>query len=228
MRVSYLYCFCRNGGVGKHPLKNCPYIDTATLKSAEIELEQQYKEGKWLKKDMAKEALVLAKHKTASMEFADIVSRIGGKFETVDNTTKITLPYFNKQIIITKESIKSDSGDQLTRNEQTFIYIHMAHGGKADPTGNMKSFKEFPNTVSKVVSMNERVETPLKNRFSSNIEKLELSCKQSGGKNVKALYDSPDLAYVFTVFPKVAVTLLFWDSAVNCSLISAKSLIQKK
>ena len=215
----YLTCIAFAGMVvsEKHPLKNCPYIDAATLKSAEIELEQQYKEGKWLKKDMAKEALVLAKQKAASMEFADIVSRIGGKFETTkfetkDNTAKITLPYFNKKIIITKERIKSDSGDDLTRNEQTFIYIHMAHGGKADPTGNMKSFKEFPNTVSKIVSMNERVETPLKNRFSSKIEKLELSCKQSGGENVKALYDSPDLAYAFPVFPKVAVTLLFWDS----------------
>ena len=41
----------------KHPLKNCPHIPAHTLKSAQKELEEQYKQGKWLKKDMAAEAL---------------------------------------------------------------------------------------------------------------------------------------------------------------------------
>ena len=51
----------------KHPLKNCPHIDPALLKNAEKELQEQYKQGKWLKKDMAKEALEWAKKRAASM-----------------------------------------------------------------------------------------------------------------------------------------------------------------
>ena len=52
----YLTCIAFAGMVvsEKHPLKNCPHIDADILKAAQIELEQQYKEGKWLKKDMAK------------------------------------------------------------------------------------------------------------------------------------------------------------------------------
>lgn len=197
----------------KHPLKNCPYIDPLTLKSAQDELEQQYKEGKWLKRDMAKEALEWAKEKSSSMKLEDIALRIGAEFKTNKGAEQIILPYFNKKIFITKNLIVDDSENELTMNEQTFVHIHMAQGGIAKPSGNMKSFKEFPNTVSKIVSMRDHVETPLKNTFSGNMEKLGFECEKSGGKNVKDQYESPDLAYLFSVFPKIPVTLLFWDES---------------
>lgn len=195
----------------KLPLKNCPHINPLILKTAQQELEQQYKEGKWLKRDMAKEALEWAKQKSASMKFEDIALRIGGELTIDQGVDQIILPYFNKKIFITKENIVDDSGNELTKNEQTFIHIHMAQGGISKPGGNMKSFKEFPNTVSKIVSMRDHVETPLKNKFSSNMEKLESECTNSGGRNVKDQYESPDLAYLFSVFPKIPVVLLFWD-----------------
>ena len=197
----------------KHPLKNCLHIDPGILKPAELELEQQYKQGKWLKKDMAKEALEWAKQKAASMQLKDIASRIGGELTSINGIEQITLPYFNKKIFITQNKILDDSGNELTRNEQTFIYIHMAQGGTSDPSGHMKSFKEFPNTVSKIVSMKNQVEIPLRNTFTSNMDKLKLACKTSGGTNVTAQYNACDLAYQFTVFPKIPVTLLFWDKS---------------
>ncbi len=195
----------------KLPLKNCPHLDSATLKAAQPELEQQYKEGKWLKRDMAKEALEWAKQKSASMEFSDIVLRIGGELATDQGVEKIILPYFNKKIFITKELIVDDKGNELTRNEQTFIHIHMAQGGISKPSGNMKGFKEFPNTISKMVSMRDHIEAPLKKQFALNIKKFETACKKVGGRNVKDQYDSPDIAYLFSVFPKIPVVLLFWD-----------------
>ena len=117
---------------------------------------------------MAKEALEWAKQKSASMDLSDIALRIGGEFS--ENT--ITLPYFNDQLFITKDDITTKSGHELTQNEQTFIHIHMAQGGISKPTGNMKSFKEFPNTVSKIVSMKSHVEEPLQKAFSSNQGKI--------------------------------------------------------
>lgn len=197
----------------KHPLKNCPHINPLTLKAAQKELEQQYKEGKWLKRDMAKEALEWARQRSSSMKFEDIALRVGGEFKTNNGDDQIILPYFNKKIFITRDRIVDDSGNELTRNEQTFVHIHMAQGGILKPAGSMKSFKEFPNTVSKIVSMRDHVETPLKNAFSANMEKLKLECEKSGGTNVKDQYESPDLAYLFSVFPKIPVTLLFWDES---------------
>ena len=35
----------------KLPLKNCPHINPLILNTAQQELEQQYKEGKWLKRE---------------------------------------------------------------------------------------------------------------------------------------------------------------------------------
>ena len=195
----------------RYPLKNCPYIAPDILRDVERELESQYREGKWLKKDMAAEALVLAKQRVTSMKLNDIAERTGGEFTVCNGTEQIILPYFNTTLIITKDGIQERSGRKLTKNENTFIYIYMAHGGTASPSGRMQSFKEFPNTVSKTVSMKRHVEIPLAKAFSSRLDELEKACKKVGGKDVKAQYDSPDLAFQFMVFPKIPVVLLFWD-----------------
>ena len=210
----FLTCIAFAGMVvsEKHPLKNCPHIDPDILSDAEQELEQQYKEGKWLKKDMAKEALEWAKQKAASMKLSDIASRIGGELTTVEGIEQIALPCFNKKLLITKDWITDNNGNELTRNEQTFVYIHMAQGGVSDPSGNMKSFKEFPNTVSKIVSMKDLVEKPLQKTFAEKMDKLTLACETSGGKDVTSQYESCDMACLFTAFPKIPVTLLFWDA----------------
>ncbi len=200
----------------KHPLETCPHIASDILKKAKKELEQQYKEGKWLQKDMAQEALEWAKKQAASMDLEDIATRIGGKLETItingSNIQTIVLPCFNKTLHITLDAVTDDLGQSLLKNDQTFVYIHMAQGGIKKPTGNMKSFKEFPNTVSKIVSMNDHVEAPLKKVFTSKMGVLKKACESIGGKDVSASLNSGDLAYEFSAFPKVPVTLLFWDA----------------
>jgi hypothetical protein len=201
----------------KLPLKNCPHIDPNLLAPAQEELNEQYALGKWLKKDMAAESLSLAKEKTASMALEDIARRIGASLGAHDGPLKgidhIVLPYFNRTVLISKDRVTDSTGGDLTRNEQTVIYIHMASGGTTSPTGNMKSFKEFPNTVSKIVSMRDQVETPLKETFSARRQALEIACKKTGGTNVKDRYESLDLAFQFRVFPKIFITLLFWDAS---------------
>ncbi len=195
----------------KLPLKNCPHIDPDVLSAAQAELDEQYKKGLWLKKDMAKEALEWAKQKAAGMALSEIADRIGGTFDTGATPEQILLPCFNRTLKITRDMVCDESGRALSRNEQTFIYIHMAQGGSAPPSGNMKSFKEFPNTVSKIVSMNDHVEQPLIKAFSGKKQALEHACERAGAVCVTDRYESCDLAYLFSAFPKVPVTLLFWD-----------------
>ncbi len=209
----FLTCIAFAGKVvsEKYPLKNCPHIPADVLEPAQKELEQQYKEGKWLKKDMAAEALEWARQKAASMELSDIARRIGGDFGIEAGQEKITLPCFNKTLTITSQGVADVSGRPLSRNEQTFVYIHMAQGGSTEPTGKRKSLKEFPNTVSKILSMREHIENPLKKTFAGHLDRLVSACEGFGGKNVKADYEAPDLAYEFSGFPKVPVVLLFWD-----------------
>ncbi|MCG8563581.1 MAG: DUF3786 domain-containing protein, partial [Desulfobacterales bacterium] len=126
----------------KHPLENCPHIPGDKLEWAQAELAEQYAQGKWLKKDMAQEALTLAREKTASMALTDIATRIGGRMAQED----MILPYFTSELRVTPKGAIHLSHRSTSRNEQTFIHIHMAMGGVRNPTGNQKSFKEFPNT----------------------------------------------------------------------------------
>ncbi len=201
----------------KLALKNCPHIDPDILDNAQAELDEQYAQGKWLKKDMAAEALSLAKDRAASLALDDMADRIGGiladgktpgPFKDIPH---IRLPYFTKSLFISKDRVADDQGLDLSRNEQTFVYIHLASGGTSSPTGNMKSLKEFPNTVSKIVSMQDHVEKPIKQSFSGRLSDLQTVCKNNGGTDVGDRYDSPDLAFQFRVFPKIYITLLFWD-----------------
>lgn len=196
----------------KHPLENCPHIPDNVLEDAKKELEQQYKEGKWLQKDMAQEALEWAKEKSASMSLEDIALRIGGRLVDDPKEPSIILPCFNRELIITKDRVVDTDGRTLGKNDQTFVYIHMAQGGFKKPTGIMKSFKEFPNTVSKIVSMTDHVEAPLRKTFSGKKELLEKACSRIKGTNVTGDFDSGDLAFQFMAFPKVPVILIFWDA----------------
>lgn len=201
----------------KLPLKHCPHIPRDLLIEAQAELEEQYRQGKWLKKDMATEALKLAREKACAMSLEEIAGRIGGVVEDgsgpgpFHGTPHLRLPYLSDSLLITLDRVADSLGRDLSRNEQTFVYIHMAAGGTAAPTGNLKSLKEFPNTVSKIVSMRDHVEDPLKTAFAGRVEPLAQRCRELGGTDVTDRYDSPDLAFQFRVFPKVYVTLLYWD-----------------
>lgn len=196
----------------KYPLENCPHIPKEILEPAQKELAQQYKEGRWLQKDMAQEALEWAKQKASSMKLSDIGQRIGASLETIDDKQRLSLPYFNGHLFIYPDQVTDEQGNLLSPNEQTFVYIHMAQGGQKDPSGNMKSFKEFPNTVSKVSNMRDRVETPLKKAYELDRNLLYKKASAIGGQNISESYNSCDFAIKFVPFPKVPVIILFWNA----------------
>lgn len=195
----------------KLPLNNCPHIDKETLKNCNIELEAQYAEGKWLKRDMKEDSLLWAKEKAASMKLEDLPARIGGELQKKDNETVLVLPYFDTKVFIGENDIKKESEPLLTRYEKVLIYIHMAQGGLAVPTGVWKGLVEFPNTISKIKSMRDGVEVPLINKFGGKKELFLAAGKKAGGKNISEQVKSTDAALDFLPLPKVPVRIVFWD-----------------
>jgi len=194
-----------------HPLANCPHLGPDGLETYQSELNEQYASGKWLKRDTAQDALEWAKERAASMKIEDLPDRIGGKLINKDNEYALELPYFTGSIIITNNHISKPDGSDLTRWEQVFIYNHMAQGGTRSPTGQLKGFKELPNTVSKIKSMDKYVEAPLIEEFKGQPGKLLAAAKHIGGLNQTAETDSADLSLLFTPLPQIPVRLLFWD-----------------
>jgi hypothetical protein len=195
----------------KLPLGNCPHIDTGIVENCQKELDEQYASGKWLKRDMARDALEWAKQRSASVKIDDLPNRIGGKLIKRGDGVALELPYFTDSIIITEHGILKKDGSDLTRWEQVFIYNHMAQGGSKLPSGKWKGLVEFPNTVSKIKSMVEHVEAPLKERFSGKPDELLAAAEQLGGVDMTDKIKSADFAILFRPLPRIPVMLMFWD-----------------
>jgi hypothetical protein len=197
----------------KHPLRDCPHIPSDLLARCEIELSEQYAKGKWLKRDMAADALQWAKSKAASLAVEDLPARIGGELIQIGTEKALMLPYFNEYLHIVGTTVVRSDGSKLTRYEQVFILNHLAQGGSSQPSGRWKGFIEFPNTVSKMVSMKSAVEDPLIGRFSGRKEELRERALSLGALPMPTNEGSADVAVVFTPLPRVPVALLFWDAA---------------
>ena len=74
----------------KHPLGGCPHLLSNVVKRLGQELSVQYAEGKWIKRDLAEDALKWAKERSASMDVTDMSRRIGGeRIETDAGPTSI-------------------------------------------------------------------------------------------------------------------------------------------
>jgi len=195
----------------KHPIENCPHLSADVVEKCKSELKEQYSSGKWLKRDMAEDALKWARERSASMKIEDLPDRIGGRLIEKEESFFLELPYFTDFVIISKDNITKKDGSDLTRWEQVFIYNHMAQGGSKLPTGKWKGFVEFPNTVSKIKSMKEHVEKPLIKRFKGKSDELLTAAERLGGDDMTDEIRSADLALLFRPLPRIPVMLMFWD-----------------
>lgn len=193
------------------PLERCPYIDGEKLEAARIELSEQRRSGKWTKKDLSEEALKWAKERSASMRLEDLQKRIGGRIVEAGGDKVIEIPYFSDTLLISKEGLSLQAGRSLGRWEQVFIYNHMAQGGSRDPTGQWKGLVEFPNTVSKIKTMEGSIEGPIAERFYGRSRELEDAAVKIGGEVLKETGSDASAVILFRPLPRLPVMLRFWD-----------------
>lgn len=194
------------------PLENCPHLSPETLDRCRPELEAQYAEGRWTRRDMLADALAWARERAAKTDPADLPERLGGALVDGPDGPRLRLPYFRDAVLLGDPEILREDGAALDRWEQVFLLNHMAQGGSARPSGRWKAFQEFPNTVSKVKSMRAHVEEPLADRFSGKGDRLASRAKTIGGEPAGADAPSADRAIRLTPLPRIPVLLLFWDA----------------
>jgi len=197
----------------QHSISGCPYLSKDVVAECDRRLQAQYATGAGLKKDPAKDALQWAKQRSASMAIEDLPPRIGGELIEHEGVSALSLPYFNRSIIILPDRILAHDSTELNMWEQVFVYNHMAQNGSSLPAGVWKGFAEFPNTVSKVKSMVEHVETPLIKAFKGDAGRLIHVSKGIGGIDKTGEFGSADAAVLFHPLPRVPVMLMFWDEA---------------
>ncbi len=196
----------------KLPLERCPHLSAETVARCRLELEEQYAQGKWTKRDPAKDALEWARQRAASMALEDLPGRIGGQLSVDAQGGKVLeLPYFNRQLKIYQDRVTLDDGKELSRWEQVFIFNHIAQGGSSRPSGQWKSLDQIPNTISKVKSMQSHVLEPLAHLFSGRSAMLAKAATRLGGNLIDQKQFGADIAVVFHPLPRIPLLLLFWD-----------------
>jgi hypothetical protein len=195
----------------KFPLSACPYIEPDVLARSQTILEEQHQEGKFLKRDLAEDALEWARKRSTSMRIEDLPDRIGGELKGSDDAF-LDLPYFSGKIHIhTGGEITYPDGRPLDRWEQVFILNHMAQGGRSLSTGVWKGFEEIPNTTSKMKSMREHVEVPLITRFRGRPKELIEAAKKLGAQVLDPDSFAADVVVSLVPLPRIPVMILFRD-----------------
>ena len=194
------------------PLSGCPYLSTETVEQCTLELKEQYAQGKWVRRDMAEDALNWARERASDMTAESFPPRLGGDLVEEDGIPVFRLPYFTDTLRIKNLTITTHDGEPLTRWEQVFILNHLAQGGSKSPTGRWKGFIELPNTTSKIKNMVDSVEKPIAEAFADNILLLKERALDQGARVEIEHAGSADIALRFSPFPRVPVILLFWDA----------------
>jgi hypothetical protein len=195
----------------KIPLSTCPHLDATVIENYQEALNEQHKEGKYLKRDLSKDALKWAKSRASSIPIKGLQDRIGGKLIINGERYFLELPYFTDHIVISEETISYKNGNSLNIWEQVFIYNHIVQNGSSKPTGKWKALEEFPNTVSKIVSMRDSVEIPLLERFDGYTQEFLQAGQSIGAVDMTEKEHAADLALLFSPLPRIPIMLLFWE-----------------
>jgi len=199
----------------QYPLKNCPHIPPEVLAASETELAEQYAKGLWLRRDLAADALKWAKERAAALNPDDLAARLGGEIVEGAGGPELRLPYFTGFLRIAGTAIRREDDGELGRYEQVFILNHLAQGGWHQPTGVWKGFIEFPNTVSKAVTMRKAVEEPLAARFAGKTAELRQRATVLGATDLTLAGGTAQVSLVLRPLPRVPVALLFWDGGAD-------------
>ena len=195
----------------KIPMHRCPHLDPAVTEKYQKILQKQHEDGKHVKKDAPRDALKWAKERASSIKIEDLQDIIGGNLYDDSGNYFLELPYFADRIVISEENISYKNGSALNILEQVLIYNHIAQKGNSKPVGKWKALEEFPNTVSKIVSMRDSVEVPLLERFNGYTEELLEAAKSIGGVDITKEENFADLVILFRPLPMIPIMLLFWE-----------------
>ncbi|MBN1225891.1 MAG: DUF3786 domain-containing protein [Deltaproteobacteria bacterium] len=195
----------------KVPLIRCPHIAPVLIEKYQGMLDKQYIEGKYVKRDMSKDALEWSKRRASSVNIKDLHDKIGGDCYKNGDSYFLELRYFTDTIVISRDGISYTNGNSLNVWEQVLIYNHIAKNGRSKPVGKWKAIEEFPNSVSKTVSMRDSVEIPLIERFDGHADELVDAAEYIGGVNITEKERLADRVLLFRPLPRIPIMLLFWE-----------------
>jgi hypothetical protein len=128
----------------RHPLDGCPHLSPEVVNRCNRELADQYAAGKWTKRDLAQDALVWARERSASMDLTDLPGRIGGTLVDNDDGMVLKLPYFDGHILIGPDDIQRSDGTIWAAGKRFSSITIWPRGEPGPHRGSGGALKNFP------------------------------------------------------------------------------------
>lgn len=151
------------------------------------------------------------KNRIKEIDFKESAEGLGAEYLKEDDKEYLRLNLFNHKYKLSKTGdIVRDDSLQPGAWAKIFLIIYVNARGKGSLKNEWVSFGDLPNTFAKQKSFKDNSENVLIKNFAGKKEELKDACNLLGGIDASAEFKC-DIAYRFSVLPKIPLLLLFWD-----------------
>ncbi len=151
------------------------------------------------------------KSRIRDIDFKKHAEGLGAQYLKEDDKEYLSLTFLNHKYKVSKDGdVIKDNGGSLTAWVKIFLIIYINMRGEGGIKNEWVSFGDLPKTFAKQKSFKDNSEEVLVKSFSGKKTQLKMACNAIGGMDVSSSFKS-DMAYRFSVFPKIPFLLLFWD-----------------
>lgn len=194
---------------GREKIGACPHLDEEQVKPLRDRLEAQLRAGVGVSREGFEKTMEFLSAEIGKCDFRVKARSLGARVKEEPGGIGLQLPYFNEDILVTKSDIETLSGAAPSAWEKILIFNYVISGG-TEPSGMWVGMESLPNSVSKIKSLRAHCEEPLARLYGGRIDALSKAVLPWGRK-VGLNEQGVDFAAEFSVFPKLAIRLLFWD-----------------
>ena len=196
---------------GQEEITACSHLDAEKVKPLRARLEEQLGSGVGVSREGFEKTMAFLSGEVEKCDFRAKAESIGARLEESVGGVGLVLPYFNEAIFVTNSDIENLSVGALSAWEKILIFNYVL-GGAAESSGVWVGMESLPNSVSKIKSLRAHCEEPLARLYGGRMDAFSKAVLP-WGRAVSLKDQGVDFAAEFTVFPKLAIRVLFWDES---------------
>ncbi len=190
-------------------LTRCPHLSADAGEIAE-ELRRQQDAGVGRRRESVAIAAEVMHAKVESLNFAALAPGLGVDAGVEEGRPFLLIPYFGTPVKVFKDQTVYPPGTPEDPWDAILLYNYLAFQGNQPLTDRWITFKELPNSVSKVKTLT-RLEKKLAAAFAGRQADLRRRGRALNGEAPTEATQA-DVALVFRPLPRIPLMLLFWDA----------------
>ena len=211
MRLPSCFVFATKVALRQEVIEKCVVLSEAELK----DLKGVIGEVRTVMTEAGANAYAQAaeeiKGRIKGIDFKRHANGLGAEYLKKDDKEYLTLIFLNHKYRVSRDGdVTSEDGVSPSAWAKIFLIIYINMRGEGGIKNEWISFGDLPKTFAKQKSFKDNSEDVLVKNFSGKKTQLKTACNAIGGTDVSSEFKS-DMAYRFSVFPKIPFLLLFWE-----------------